>query len=193
LKGKNLYKLYQLFFGYESLSSEKQRKNYAMSIAEAVKILEEAYEKKSSKPIDDYLAKPKKRQLTANFLNNFSMLIDQEFTSPFKQVKYIASQIAVSKEHLFNKRKDIIFACPYIEDNKNNRIIILTFSSPKNMQGEVSVLKGLIHAFKIDRPFSNNIKNISYWDLSKGDIIEEDYTAAIPILKEKLIEVLKRF
>jgi hypothetical protein len=61
------------------------------------------------------------------------------------------------------------------------------------MQGEVSVLKGLIHAFKIDRPFSNNIKNISYWDLSKGDIIEEDYTAAIPILKEKLIEVLKRF
>jgi hypothetical protein len=85
LKGKNLYKLYQLFFGYESLSSEKQRKNYAMSIAEAVKILEEAYEKKSSKPIDDYLAKPKKRQLTANFLNNFSMLIDQEFTSPFKK------------------------------------------------------------------------------------------------------------
>lgn len=193
LKGKNLYKLYQLYFGYESASSERQKQNYAISIFETVKVLEESYEKKNSKPIEDYLAKPKKRQLTANFLNNFLALFNEEFTVPFNQVKYIPSQIYVPKEYLINKRNDIIFDCPYIEDNKNNRIIILAFSSPKNMLGEVSVLKGLIHEFRIDRPFSKNVRNISYWDLSKGGNIEEDYATVKPASKEKLFEVMKRF
>jgi hypothetical protein len=180
-----------LYFGYESHSSNKQKQNYAIAISETIKILEKSNDNKSYKPIDDYLARTKKRQLTVNFLNNFITMLNQEFNSPFEQLQYVSAQITVSKEYLCEKQKDIIFACPYIEDNENNRIIIITFSTPKNMTGEICVLKGLITEFKVDRPFSKNIKSISYWDLSNGEIIQEDYTELKSVSREDLIKSIK--
>ena len=124
------------------------------------------------------------------FLENIQTFACNQYANPLKDIEFYDATITINSAFLASKRKGIEIFCPYILDKKINDIIIITFGQTSNIIGEAGVLKGLIKEFSIDLPWSGKVKYLTYWDLSTGQEVMEDFWKIEPEPRWKLLNVI---
>lgn len=189
----SLYKFFQKYFQYTSNSSKKQKQNYARAIVDTVRILKKTAILQNYKAIQEYYESPRNHPLVVKFLNNFEILINNRYENPFNNINFYDATITIDKTFLSGTKKDIDIPCPYLFDINEDEVIIITFGQNLNMIGEIGALKGLVNEFNIDIPWPNNIKYITYWDLSTGSETTENYADIKSEPRWKLLNVLNQF
>lgn len=184
MKLKSSYTFFKAYFNYTTTGNI----NYARAISEAMEVIKEVSQKKTLGPIQLYLHKRFALTLTKEMLKRLVSLAMSEYQDPFNEIQYFNVTAIIDKSLITTNHKGISVPIEGGWDNKNNKLIIFTFSQPTNMREEVRVIKGLIKEFVIAGTSQTNIKKVAYWDLSKGKVTEIDYEPLLPVDKKSLID-----
>lgn len=188
MKLKSLYTFYKAYFNYATTGNI----SYARAISETMQVIREVSQKKTLGPIQLYLHKQFSLTLTKEMLQRLVTLSMSEYQDPFNEIQYLNITAIIDKSLITTKHKGISVPIEGGWDNKNNKLIIFTFSQPNNMKEEVRVIKGLIKEFVVGGTLLTNIKKVTYWDLSKGRVIELDYQPLLPVNRQSLINAANR-
>jgi hypothetical protein len=130
--------------------------------------------------------------LTKGMLQRLVSLAMSEYQDPFDEIQYFNITAIIDISLITTNHKGISVPIEGGWDNKNNKLIIFTFSQPNNMGEEVRVTKGLIKKFVIAGAPQTKIKKIAYWDLGKGKVTKLDYQPLLPVDKQSLIDAANR-
>ncbi|AQS05899.1 hypothetical protein [Clostridium beijerinckii] len=185
---KSLYTFFKAYFNYVTSGNRA----YARAISEAMAVIRETLTKKTLNPIQIYLHKQFSFKLAKDMLQKAVSLAMSQYQDPFNEIQYFKITVTIDKSFITTNHKGINIPIEGGWDNKNNKLIIITFSQPSNMVDEVRVIKGLIKEFTIVGTLPANIKTVAYWDLSKGKITEIDYQVLQPVDKQSLINAANR-
>jgi len=185
---KSLYTFFKAYFNYFTSGNRA----YARAISEAMAVIRDTLAKKTLNPIQIYLHKQFSFKLAKDMLQKAVSLAMSQYQDPFNEIQYFKITVTIDKSFITTNHKGINIPIEGGWDNKNNKLIIITFSQPSNMIEEVRVIKGLIKEFTIVGTLPVNIKTVAYWDLSKGKIAEIDYQALQPLDKQSLINAANR-
>jgi hypothetical protein len=188
MKLKSSYTFFKAYFKYPTSGNI----NYARAISDAMEVIREVSHKKTLSPIQLYLHKRFARTLTKEMLKRLVTLAMSEYQDPFNEIQNFSITATIDKSLITTNHRGIIVPIEGGWDSKNNKLIIFTFSQPKNMREEVRVIKGLIKEFVIAGTSPINIKTVAYWDLSKGKVIEIDYQSLQPVDRQSLIDAANR-
>ena len=181
---KSLYTFFKAYFNYVTSGNRA----YARAISEAMAVIRDTLDQKNLKPVQIYLHKPFSFKLAKDMLQRVVSLAMSQYQDPFNEIQYFKITVSIDKSFITTNHKGINIPIEGGWDDKNNKLIIITFSQPSNMKDEVRVIKGLIKEFMIVGTLPVNIKTVAYWDLSKGKIAEIDYQPLQPVDKQSLID-----
>lgn len=185
---KSIYTFFKAYFNYVTSGNRA----YARAISEAMAVIRDTLGQKNLNPIQIYLHKPFSFKLAKDMLQRVVSLAMSQYQDPFNEIRYFKIIVTIDKSFITTNHKGINIPIEGGWDNKNNKLIIITFSQPSNMREEVRVIKGLIKEFMIVGTLPVNIKTIAYWDLSKGNITEIDYQPLQPVDKQSLIDAANK-
>ena len=184
----SLYTFFKAYFNYATSGKIA----YARAISETMVVIRDTLGQKTLSPIQIYLHKQYSFKLTKEMLQRLVSLAMSQYQDPFNEIKHFKIIATIDKSLITTNHKGISIPIEGGWDNKNNKLIIITFSQPSNMSEEVRVIKGLIKEFMIASILPMNIKTVAYWDLSKGKITEIDYQPLQPVDKQSLIDAANR-
>lgn len=185
---KSLYTFFKAYFNYVTSGNRA----YARAISEAMAVIRDTLAQKTLNPIQIYLHKQFSFKLAKDMLQKAVSLAMSQYQDPFNEIQYLKITVTIDKSFITTNHKGINIPIEGGWDNKNNKLIIITFSQPSNMIEEVRVIKGLIKEFTIVGTLPANIKTVAYWDLSKGKVTEIDYQPLQPADKQSLINAANR-
>lgn len=185
---KSLYIFFKAYFNYVTSGNRA----YARAISEAMVVIRDTLGQKNLNPVQIYLHKPFSFKLAKDMLQRVVSIAMSQYQDPFNEIQYFKITVTIDKSFITTNHKGINIPIEGGWDNKNNKLIIITFSQPSNMREEVRVIKGLIKEFMIVGALPVNIKTVAYWDLSKGKITEIDYQPLQPVDKQSLIDAANK-
>jgi hypothetical protein len=188
MKLKSTYSFLKAYFNYTTSGN----RIYGRAVSEAMKVIRETMNEKTLSTIQTYLHKQFSLKLTKEMLLRLVSLAMTQYEDPFKEIQYFKITAHIDRSLMTTKHRGIEIPIEGGWDKKNNKLIILTFSEPKNIREEVSVIKGLIKEFVAPGKASGNIKIVAYWDLSKGKATEIDYEVIQPVGRQSLIDAANR-
>jgi hypothetical protein len=188
MKLKSTYSFLKAYFNYTTSGNPI----YGRAVSEAMKVIRETVNEKTLSPIQTYLHKPFSLKLTKEMLLRLVSLAMAQYEDPFKEIQYFKITAHIDKSLITTKHRGIEIPIEGGWDKKNNKLIIFTFSQPKNMGEEVRVIKGLIKEFVAPGKAAGNIKTAAYWDLSKGKEALIDYESLQPADRQSLIDAANR-
>jgi len=174
-------------FGYPTNSSPRKSLLFAFSIKDTLDILTQSINTQSYNPILEYFEQDITNSLVVKFLNNTLDLAHSEYTNPLEALKLYNTNIVIDKSYLITNRKNIIVSVGCLIDDKNHKLIQLTFTKPNNMNDEISALIGLKEYFHVTNPWPKQLKSICYWDVSNGISICTDYDSLTPISIDRIL------
>jgi hypothetical protein len=125
-------------------------------------------------------------------LEKFAVLACTNYKNPFSDVSYFKTYVKIDRSDLTSNHRGIEIPIECGIDSKENKLIILVFSSRYNITEEVKALKGLFKEFKTDNLIPINISKVAYWNLSKGEEDVVDYENLIPAGKSLLIDAVNK-
>ncbi|CEP67175.1 Uncharacterized [Moorella glycerini] len=185
----SLYKFYQTHFGYPPARSEPQRYSYGRAIKDFMNVLIEVYRTGNKEFLSQYKNYQFARQLTIQFLDNFTALIGCRFNEPLKDLLYCDFYINIPQEQLPpSRKKGLIIPCPFLWNPQDMEIIFLVFSSPTNMDKELGVFKALTTIFPVEPEPIPLAKRYTYWVVSTGT---EHFRNVNVIMAETLERIIK--
>jgi hypothetical protein len=185
---KSIYTFLKAYFNYITSGNIA----YARAISETMVVIRDTLGQKTLSPIQIYLHKQYSFTLTKEMLQRSVSLAMSQYQDPFNEIQYFKILAIIDKSLIKTNHKGINIAIEGGWDNKNNKLIIITFGPPSNMTEEVRVIKGLIKEFVIACTPLADIKTVAYWDLSKGKITEIDYQPLQPVDKQSLIDAANK-
>lgn len=188
MKLKSTYSFLKFYFNYPSSGN----RIYARAVSEAMKVIRETMSEKSLSHIQAYLHKQISLKITKKMLLRLIPLAMEQYEYPFKEVQYFNITAHIDKGLITSKHRGIDIPIEGGFDKKKNKLILFSFSQPKNMSEEVRVIKGLLHEFASGIQALGFIKTAAYWDLSKGEITEIDYEALESVDRQSLIDAANR-
>lgn len=185
---KSIHTFFKAYFNYVTSGNRA----YARAISEAMVVIRDTLGQKNLNPVQIYLHKPFSFKLAKDMLQRVVSIAMSQYQDPFNEIQYFKITVTIDKSFITTNYKGINIPIEGGWDNKNNKLIIITFSQPSNMREEVRVIKGLIKEFMIVGALPVNIKTVAYWDLSKGKITEIDYQPLQPVDKQSLIDAANK-
>jgi hypothetical protein len=188
MTSESLYVFFKTYFNYPASG----KVIYARAISEAMGVIRDSMSRKDMGPIQKYLHRTYSLKLTKDMLHRLVYLAMKHYQDPFSEIQYFKVMVSIDKSLITTNHRGINIPIEGGWDNKNNKLIILTFSQAKNMKEEVRVIKGLLKEFPPKGISTTNIKIVAYWDLSKGQSVETDYLPLQPIDRQSLIEAANR-
>jgi len=185
---KSMYTFFKAYFNYITSGN----RIYGRAISEAMAVIRDALGQKTLNPIQIYLHKQYSLTLTKEMLQRLVSLAMSQYQDPFNEIQYFKITATIGKSLITTNHKGINIPIEGGWDNKNSKLIIITFGPPNNMTEEIRAIKGLIKEFVIVGTPPADIKTVAYWDLSKGKITEIDYQPLQPVDKQSLIDAASR-
>lgn len=188
MKLKSTYNFLKVYFNYTTSGNI----SYARAISETMNVIRQTLNDKNLIPIQTYLHKPFSLKLTKEMILRLVSLAMAQYEDPFKELQYFKITARINKSLITTKHRGIDIPIVGAFDKKNNKLILFTFSQPKNITEEFRVIKGLIYEFVAVSKSLSHIKTAEYWDLSKGKITEVEFEHLQAVDRQSLIYTANR-